>query len=211
VDTRETPADYAVAERRVFGLPPSGLVAVLAACALGAGAALLALGSVLAGALALVAAAVLAGLWWDVARRLRASWLDRAALRTADRSRDGSRFAVDAGRALARATARVAALRLESRRLRHRRRALLLQLGEAVHRGDDADVARARDALRDLERRLEACAAEELDVREAARRDLREERLAVGATEPRPVVEVGDPGFEPGTSALSERRSNQLS
>jgi hypothetical protein len=207
----ETPADYAVAQRRVFGLPPSGLLAVLAACALGAGIALAATGRVVAGAVALAAAAALAVLWWDVARRMRASWLDRAALRTADRGRDGSRFAVDVGRALSRATTRVAALRLESRRLRRRRQSLLLELGEAAHREDEAGVARARDALRDLESRLEAIAAEELDVREAARRDLRDERLAVGATEPHPAVEMGDPGFEPGTSALSERRSNQLS
>jgi hypothetical protein len=38
-----------------------------------------------------------------------------------------------------------------------------------------------------------------------------EERSAAARTEIRRAGEMGDPGFEPGTSALSERRSNQLS
>ncbi len=119
-------------------------------------------------------------------------------------------FALRVVRTWSRAAREVAALRLERRRLERSRKALQYELGGAALADDPSLVA-------DLRARLRACIDERERVERAARAAVTRarargsaERAAVARTEIR-TPEVGDPGFEPGTSALSERRSNQLS
>ena len=120
-------------------------------------------------------------------------------------------FAARLVRAWLTAVRELASLRITRHRLDRSRRALQYELGGAALTGDEHLVA-------DLRTRLQACIAEkERTERDAkavlarARSRTSEERSAIAPTEIRRADRVGDPGFEPGTSALSERRSNQLS
>jgi hypothetical protein len=122
-------------------------------------------------------------------------------------------FAARTARAWLSAAQRVVQLRLEQRRLQARRKDLQYELGGAA-------LAEDEQLVHDLRGRLRACIDEltrnENDMRNAvdrARVETAEERSAVATTEIRSpdTGRMGDPGFEPGTSALSERRSNQLS
>ena len=108
---------------------------------------------------------------------------------------------------------RLVHLRLERRRLDAKRRELQYELGGAA-------LAQDEPLVESLRAGLHACLAELTRNETAmhvtidrARDATSEERSAVAATEIRPpdASSMGDPGFEPGTSALSERRSNQLS
>ena len=136
-----------------------------------------------------------------------------AVARGAARTRMFAGFALRTARAWAAALRRLVQLRLERRHLDRRRMALQSELGGAALEGDEPLLA-------DLRGRLRACIddlARNDDDRQAAvdgaRDRTSEERSAVART----VIatpdagSMGDPGLEPGTSALSERRSNQLS
>ena len=128
------------------------------------------------------------------------------------------------GRALAGLVARTASawahvarrllrLRLERRKLEQRQKELQYALGGAA-------LDENEDRVQVLRADVRACIAElrrnESDRRAVvawARGRAAEERAAAARTRilAGGRAEVGDPGFEPGTSALSERRSNQLS
>ncbi len=194
---RDTPATYARAEPRWFGVPPLGLVAALTAVAAVAGLVLVAGSHPLAGALILVLA--LAGVLLLAAevRRRRDTRLQNAVADRVDHARDASRFGLAAAAGWTRTAVRVARLRFEASRL----------LREREH----ADEARRAE----IDARLAVCMGEvERAVDETSAR-VAEERLATSSTAIVPPedrqAEMGDRGFEPRTSALSERRSNQLS
>ena len=131
--------------------------------------------------------------------------------RASARARMFGGFAVRLAGAWVRAARELVSLRIARHRVERSRRTLQYELGGAAFAGDEQLVA-------DLRGRLEACIAEreriEHDANVAvarARSRTSEERTAIAPTEIRRAETVGDPGFEPGTSALSERRSNQLS
>jgi hypothetical protein len=194
---RETPATYARAEPRWFGLPPLGLVTTLTVVAAVAGVLLLAGSHRLVGGLLLVLA--LAGVLLLAAevRRRRDTRLQNAVADRVDHARDASRFGLAAVFGWARAAIRVALLRFEASRL----------LREREH----ADDARRSE----IDARLAVCMGEVARAVDETHARVAEERLATSATvivSPEDAqAEVGDRGFEPRTSALSERRSNQLS
>ena len=130
--------------------------------------------------------------------------------RVAARLRMFGGFAARLTRSWLRVCREVVACRVERYRLERSRRALQYELGGAVLDDDEPLVA-------DLRHRLRLCVEEQARLERASRRavtrarsETTEERSAIAQTEIR-HAEVGDPGFEPGTSALSERRSNQLS
>ena len=120
-------------------------------------------------------------------------------------------FALRLVRSWLRMCRELVALSIERYRLERSRRTLQYELGGAVLAEDEPLVA-------DLRRRLHVCIDEQARLARVARatvartrRERIEERSAIAPTEIRRAESVGDPGFEPGTSALSERRSNQLS
>jgi hypothetical protein len=209
------PVSYEQVERRTFGLAPHALVAAIATAALAIAVVLLSTGHLVAGLLALAVALLLGAFYVAEARGRRHGAVDRATAAAVDNSRALAGFAHAAVRAWSSAGRRVTQLRLEARRVSRERSRLLPELGAAAYDRDDARVAELCERLHALDTRREACAAEIREALEEARSRTAAERLAVGATGVRcPAAAqepVGDPGFEPGTSALSERRSNQLS
>ena len=213
-DAEPTPVSHAQAERRTFGLAPNALVAALAAFALGAGLALAATGQLVVGLLLLLGGLLFGALYVEQARRRRSSALDRAVADGIDNSRALSRLAVISLRSWSTAGGRTARLRIEARRLRRARSHVQYELGAAAFAEDATLIERLRDRMRELDAQIEACFEEARSAVERARSRTTRERLAVAPTEirrPGDAYGMGDPGFEPGTSALSERRSNQLS
>ena len=105
----------------------------------------------------------------------------------------------------------VLAVRLRS--LRRQRARLLAQLGAATYSGDDAEASYLRDCIDGVAARIEQLEERRGRRLGRARAQVRLERVASDETAVVPPERglMGDPGFEPGTSALSERRSNQLS
>ena len=206
-----TPPTHHVARPRYFGLTPRGVVVALAASALVCAVIALASGALAVGLLLLAAAVLLAALYLEQAKRSRESSLDRVAAAAADHTKALAGFAGASVRAWTAAGRRVARLRLEASTLARQRTQLQYALGGACFDGDARRVADLREQMRACQARIDECAEEARKVVERARERTSRERLAVASTEVRGAVRVGDPGFEPGTSALSERRSNQLS
>jgi hypothetical protein len=81
------------------------------------------------------------------------------------------------------ACARVARLRLESRRLLRLRRRAQLQLGGATYAGDAEAAAALVERMRALDARLAACVGETARTVTAARSEVAAERLAVARTQ----------------------------
>ena len=144
------------------------------------------------------------------------------------------RFAWVAARTWTRVGARLARLRIERLLLSRRCRRLQFTLGGAAMSGDEHGVEALRTELSGWIARRDGCTRRSRAVVGRARLGTKDERAAIAPTrvrepqkmkprkKPQNVTaigsatgqssrEVGDPGFEPGTSALSERRSNQLS
>ena len=128
------------------------------------------------------------------------------AARSVRRARWFARFAAAWAVAWARAGARVARLRREQRRLRRRRDAEQFALGAAAYAAAADEVERLIARIGELDEEITACSRATAEAIDAARTRSADEHAAAARTEI-----VSDPGFEPGTSALSERRSNQLS
>jgi hypothetical protein len=210
------PVSYDRVERRIFGLAPRALVGSVALILFSVAAGMIATGQLVAGVLLLVVSLVLAGLYVEQARANRGTAADRMIASVVDNSSALAGLASGSVRAWTSAGRRAAELRLEARRLLRQRSELVSELGEAAYEGGSEATEQLRGQLHALDARREACDAELRDVIEEARSRTRAERLAVGPTEIRHPdaaqnEPMGDPGFEPGTSALSERRSNQLS
>ena len=187
----QEPVEYQLAQRRVFGLAPTGLLAALAAVTLAGAVLVLATGPLAAGLLLLAAAVLLAGLWLEQTGRKRG------------RLRDLAGLASGALGAWASAGPELARIRLEAARITKERARALYEL----EHGDDS----ASPRLEALAARMDELVERANAVLARSRSRLADERLAVARTTIVPPDEMGDPGFEPGTSALSERRSNQLS
>jgi hypothetical protein len=181
--TTESPLESEPVQPRYFGVTPQGLVAVLAAFALGAGVVLLASGYYLAGALLLVAAALLAGLYTEQARRRRDTALDRVAAAAVDHTRALAGFTGSSVRAWTTAGRELARLRLEANRLAKQRAQLQYALGGAAYAGDDDGAARLRAELEAIDARINACIERANGVVEQMRRVRAREHLAVASTE----------------------------
>src|SRR5438128_1739710 len=95
----ETPATFGVAERRLFGVTPTGAVGLLALAALAAAIFFLSSGSPLAALLFLLGALLLAALFVEQALRRRDTAVDKAAATAIDRSRALAGFAGASARA----------------------------------------------------------------------------------------------------------------
>ena len=211
--TIESPPSYERVQRRVFGLAPAGLVAAASLLALVAAIAGYAIAGFAVGVLLLLASLLLAALYLEQARRRRESSLDRIAAAAADHTRALAGFTGASVRTWTRAGREVARLRVEGHRLARERSHLQYALGGAAFDEDEPRMAELRSELARCTGRIDACARAAQAAIARAKRRTDAERRAIAATEIRPPEHavMGDPGFEPGTSALSERRSNQLS
>jgi hypothetical protein len=178
-----SPPVYLVAERRIFGVPPTSLVPVLAGVSLVAALALLAAGAVAVGLVLLVAALLLVALFLEQARRRRSSRVDRAAAEVADNVRGLARFAGASVRAWTGSAREAGSLRLEARRLVRERTQLQLELGAAAYAGDEFETERLRGRLHALDARIDRSRRGARAALERARRRTSRERLAVSSTE----------------------------
>jgi hypothetical protein len=183
VELDASPPEYAVSERRTFGLAPTSFVAALAGACLLAAVVLFALGSAVVAILLLVAAIILAVLFIEQAHRRRGSRLDRVAAGAFDSSRGFAVLAATSVRAWSGAGREVSALRLEAKRLSRERSKVQYALGGAAAAGDTAEIERLRSRVHELDARIAACAKRA----EAAVGDARErtahERLSVSSTQ----------------------------
>jgi hypothetical protein len=202
----QTDFDLHVARPRYFGLTPRGLVVAIAVIAFVLGIVGLATGNVAAGVLLIVAAVFLAAVYLEQAKRRRESSLDRVAAAAVDHTRALAGFTGSSVRAWTRAGRELARLRVEASMRARERSQLQYALGGACFSGDEAQVENLREQMHICDREIEERSRRAREVVAAARTRSAEERAAAAETQV-----MGDPGFEPGTSALSERRSNQLS
>jgi hypothetical protein len=194
--------DYVVLERRLFGIPPAGVLIGTAVVSLALAIALLALGHWLIG-VALLAITSLAfslaaaGLRTRPESRLATTWFHGSA-----RVRGWAGFSAEAVRAWSE-------LGLERMRLRRRLRDLAAErdreiyaLGAAALRRDADAEARARDRIADLDQAWSDCEGAAGEAMDAARRRLAHERELVQPTESLPYGIEAEVGAE-----LSQTRS----
>jgi hypothetical protein len=181
----DSPAVWAEARPRYFGVTPHGLAAVIGAFAFGAGIVLLVSGEVLAGVLLLVAAVLLAAVYAEQARRRRDSAFDRAAAAAVDHTRALAGFTGSSVRAWTGAGRELARLRLEGNRLVKQRAQLQYALGGAAYAGDEPEGERLRSELAEIDARIAACVEQANEAVERMRATRARERLAVVATEVR--------------------------
>jgi len=192
------PVSVSHAEPRWFGVPPPLALLLLAAIAFAAAVALFASGSWPYGLILTGVAALLVAAFLEVARRRPGSRLTSYAATSIASARERAAAAVD--RLLARSAAAAEARRVRNAQamLEADRRAALLDLGEAVHREDEAAAEAARTRLGELdaiEAQLHAGLAERLvSAQERIRRSkLSVQRTMVRVPEPYPPPDEGTP------------------
>lgn len=177
------PVAYEVVERRYFGLPPSSLLAALAALLLVLALVSFAALGVIAGVLFLIAGLLFGGLYVEQSRHRRDTPLDRSTAFALDRARGLAGYAGATLRAWSGAGRRVSALRLEAARLRRERSQLQYALGRAVHEGDAQAGELIADRLREVDALLDALGREVAKTLARTRRHTSRERLAVASTQ----------------------------
>ena len=175
-------------EPRLFGVMPSLATLGLGLAALAVGAFALAVGHWLLGAILVLVGFLLAGLFAEAARRLRPDdAASRAAVGLVQRLRDWSGFAAGSAGAWSRAGREVLAARRELAALRAERERTQLELGAAAFREDEAEAARLRARMRELDERARERAGLTHEAVAEARRRVNDERMAIQPTE---VVEI---------------------
>ena len=171
-------------EPRLFGVVPPLATLGLGVAALAVGALALATDHWVLGAIALLVGLALSSLSLEVARRFHSS---DAASRAAASLRDWTGFAAGSAGAWSRAGRELLVARRELAALRAELERTQLELGAAAFREDDAEVARLRARMRELDERARERAGLTHEAVEEARRRVGDERLAIQPTE---VVEI---------------------
>jgi hypothetical protein len=171
-------------EPRLFGVVPPLPTLGLGLAALAVGALALATGHSVLGAVVTLAGLVLTSLSLEATRRFHSGG---AASRAAASIRDWAGFAAGSAGAWSRAGRAVFAARRDLAALRAERERTQLELGAAAFHEDDAEVARLKARLRELDERARERAGLTHEAVEEARRRVVDERLAIQPTE---VVEI---------------------
>ncbi|HYZ77402.1 MAG TPA: zinc ribbon domain-containing protein [Gaiellaceae bacterium] len=175
-------------EPRLFGVMPPLATLGLGLVALAVGALALATGHWVLGTVVTLGGLVLASLFVEAARRFRPSdAASRTAVGLAERLRDWLGFAAGSAGAWSRAGRELLAARRELAALRVELERTQLELGAAAFRKDDAEVARLRARMRELDERARERAGLTHEAVEDARRRTDDERMAIQPTE---VVEI---------------------
>ena len=177
-ETGRVPVEYTHAERRYYGVTPTGLAVSLAAVAVVAAIVLFATGHWPLGLILLGVGVLLLLVTVETG---------------AFRNRAG--VAADSVATRGRATTRLLALRRELRKLAALRGRLLFELGDAVYRGDEQATEAARQRLASLDETWRQREAEMQTVIAQARDRLHRRRLEVQPTE---MVELPEEPAAPG-------------
>jgi len=185
-ETGRVPVTYERTEPRYYGVTPATLALVLALIALVVAVVLFATGHWPFG-LILIGLAVLFGLVYLEAMRRKP--------KTGGALRARAGAAADALATRGRTTRRVLALRRELQRLTLIRTRLLVELGDAVYRGDEQATETAREQVKELDRAAAEREAEMQTVLAEGQGRIQQRRLEVQPTE---MVEVPEEPAAPG-------------
>jgi hypothetical protein len=177
-ETGPVPVEYAEAERRYYGVTPTRLVVALAAAGAALAIVLLATGHWPVGLILLGVTVLLVLVTVETG---------------AFRARAG--VAADSVATRSRATRRLLALRGELKRLAAARPALLVELGDAVYRGDEQATETARRRVVELDEVARQTEAEMQSVIAQTNDRLHRRKLEVQATE---MVEIPGEPAHPG-------------
>ena len=194
-ETGRVPVHYERAEPRYYGLTPTTFVLVLAGAALALAIVLLATGRWPYGLILLGISVLLVLLFLEAARRKPDGAVARSTAEALDAFRARAGVAADSLAPRGRAARRVLALRRELQRMGQLRARLLVELGEAVYRGDEQATETARGRVKELDELAAEREAEMQAVLAQAQERLQQRRLEVQPTE---MVELPDEPAAPG-------------
>jgi hypothetical protein len=194
-ETGRVPVEYGQVEPRYYGVTPTTLVLVLAGAALTLAVVLFALGHWPFGLIAVGVSVLLVLVFLEAARRKPDGAVARSTADALDGFRTRAGVAAGSLATRGRAARRLLALRRELQRMGVLRARLLVELGDAVYRGDDQGTERARGQLAELDR-LAALRQTEMEAVVAQTQErLERRRLEVQPTE---MVELPEPPEQPG-------------
>ena len=194
-ETGRVPVHYGRAEPRYYGLTPTTFVLVLAGAALALAIVLLATGRWPFGLILLGVSVLLVLLFLEAARRKPDGAVARSTAEALDAFRARAGVAADSLATRGRAARRVLALRRELQRMGQLRARLLVELGDAVYRGDEQATETARGRVTELDELAAQREAEMQVVLTQAQERLQQRRLEVQPTE---MVELPDEPAAPG-------------
>jgi hypothetical protein len=182
-ETGAVPVNVTRTEPRLYGVTPASTVLVLAAAALVIGIVLLATGRWPVGLVVLGVGVLLLLVFLEAARRRPTDTVSRSTVEALGTVRARAGVAADSLATRGRAAGRLFALRRELQQLSSKRARLLLELGEAVYRGDEQATESARARVEELDRAAAQREGEMQQVVDAARHRLARRRLEVQPTE----------------------------
>ena len=182
-ETGHVPVTVSRVEPRLYGVPPSTVVLVLAGAALTLGIVLFALGHWPLGLILLGVTVLLVLVFLETARRKPTGTVSRSTADTLDTFRARAAVAAQSLAMRGRAARQLLALRRELQRMTVLRSRTLFELGDAVYRGDEQATEEARGRVEELDRLAAQREAEMQQVGEAAQQVLARRRLEVQPTE----------------------------
>ncbi len=198
-ETGPVPVNVTRTEPRFYGLTPVNLTLGLSVAALTLTIVLFATGHWQVGLILFGVTILLVLLFLEAARRKPQGAVSRTTAEALDTFRVRAGFALEAVATRGRATTQMLAGRRELQRMAQLRQRLLVELGEAVYRGDTEATETARGRVEELDRLAAEREAEMQGLIEASRQRLARRRLEVLPTE---VVEPQEP--EPDAPAPGE-------
>jgi hypothetical protein len=183
IASEPTPPTVHFSHRRPMGIHPVPLLGIGGSVALIVAIVLLAGGSVLGGLLVLVFAAASLALFAGGVRREPHAPAAEPTRRAAGRLRSLAGLATVTSREWAGASWQLLRIRRRQDALRGELNATLALLGEAVHHDDDERARELKQRAATLERQLNESERAASAVVATARRELKRERIGMGATE----------------------------
>ncbi|HXH87758.1 MAG TPA: zinc ribbon domain-containing protein [Gaiellaceae bacterium] len=170
-------------DRHVFGVPPATGLLVLGGLLLGFSVALLATGHWIVGVVLLVAALFLLSGFPQIARRPGESPVARHAVRSYDGVRARAGATIDSIAIRASARKRLGELDSDLTQLREARARGIVELGEAVFREDESEVARLRGDVQTADAAIESKERERAEVEAETEEKIDTTRTAAAPTE----------------------------
>jgi zinc-ribbon domain len=197
-ETGPVPVSVSRTEARFYGVTPAAAVLVLAGATLTVAIVLFVVGNWPIGLIVLGVTVLLVLAFLETARRKPRGTVSRSTAEALDTFRARAGVAAESIATRGRATRRLFALRQELRRMAALRARLLLEVGDAVYRGDEQATEEARSRVEELDRLAAEREGEMQQVVEAAQHVLTRRRLEVQPTE------VAEQPQEPSTPAPGE-------
>ena len=188
-ETGPVPVSVARSERRLYGVTPAMLAFGLAGAALAAGIVLVVVGHWPFGLIAFGVAALLVLAAVEAARRHPTGTVARSTAEALGGFRARAGVAAGSIATRGRAARELMSLRRELQRMSNMRSQMLLELGDAVYRGDEQASDGARNRIEELDRLAAEREVEMQQVVDAANDRLARHRLEVQPTE---IVEPPD-------------------